>query len=76
MPSVVDNFIGVVGAVHVDDIDQLALLEQNAALPSDLVGGAAIVEARQRAIVRLRPALTELPIRGHRSHIGRRGRRR
>jgi hypothetical protein len=74
MPPVVDNFIGAVGLVHVNDIDLLALLEQDAALPSDLVGRAAIVEARERAFVRLRQAWTEPAIRGHRPHIGRRSR--
>jgi hypothetical protein len=49
VPPAIDNLIGAVDLVHVNDIDPLALPQQDAALPPDLVGGTAIVEARQRA---------------------------
>src|SRR5260370_24279793 len=65
VPSLVDDLVGAVGLVDVDDIDLFALFQKDAALPSDLVGRAAIVEARQRAFIRLPPAWTEPAILGH-----------
>jgi hypothetical protein len=55
-PPLVDDLVGAVGLVDIDDIDLFALLERDAALRFDLAGRAAIVEARQRAPVRLGPA--------------------
>jgi hypothetical protein len=76
MPPAIDDFIGAVGVVAVDDIDLFALLEQDATLPSHAVRRAAVVEACQRAFVRLRLAWTEQAVRGHRPHISQSGRRR
>src|SRR5665647_3578907 len=70
MFAVVDDFIGAVGLVDVDDIDLLALPDEHATLPSALVGSAAIIEARQRAFMRLGPAWTEPAVLRHRSYLG------
>jgi hypothetical protein len=59
VPALVDDLVGAVGLVDIDDIDLFALLEGDAALPADLVGRAAIVEARQRAFVRFGPAFDD-----------------
>jgi hypothetical protein len=64
VPSLVDDLVGAVGLVDVDDIDLFTLLDQHAALPPHLVGGATVVEARQRAFMRLRRAWTERPSSG------------